>query len=523
MASICLFHIEHPSRSIGDLKIKRCIMHTLNNELGYKTDGQQAKIDRIKPLHANIGVLGVGHRTYWPQFDGLLEELKNKQKIFIDLIKKNNVNISNFGISDCAETAYELVDTIKASNLDLLFIDMLTYATSSSIAAIFREVNVPMVLVALQPMKAMDYENGSTYMQLMNDDICAIPEFTCVAQRLGKPIPKIIIGTLHDDEEAINEINDYCKIAKVLNGLRTARIGQMGHVLEAMLDMHTDSTLLTSTFGCHIVQTEPEDVVEFYNKASEQEIEEYKRNIIKFFDFPDPISDPLTSKLNEEDLITASRVGVALNKFIKDKKLDGLAYYYEGKEGSELRKVVTNFIVGNSILTAGGFPMCGEMDLKTCVAMLIMDRLDIGGSFAEFHPVDFKEGFVLVGHDGPHHINIADGKPVLRSLSKYHGKPGSGASVEFKIKEGPITMLGITQKADGSFKFIIAEGESKAGAIPPTGNTNTRGFFEPDVKTFLKRWFAEGPTHHFALGIGHKAELIKKVGDFLGIQSVIVK
>jgi len=173
-------------------------------------------------------------------------------------------------------------------------------------------------------------------------------------------------------------------------------------------------------------------------------------------------------------------------------------------------------------LTAGGFPMCGEMDLKTCIAMMIMDRLEMGGSFAEFHPIDFIEGFVLVGHDGPHHINIAEGKPVLRSLKKFHGKPGKGASVEFKIKEGPITMLGIAQKPDGQFKFIIAEGESKSGPIPPTGNTNTRGYFQPDVRTFLKRWFAEGPTHHFALGIGHRANSIRTIGDFLGIESVII-
>jgi L-arabinose isomerase len=484
---------------------------------------EQIKIDRLKPLMANVGVIGVGHKSYWPQFDGLLDELKNKLQVFHDLVEQNDVTVFNFGISDCAETAYKLVPQIKAANLDLLFVDMITYATSSSIAAIFREVNVPTVLVALQPMKAMDYDRATTYMQLMNDDICAIPEFTCVAQRLGKPVPQIVIGTLYDDEEAIGEIKDYCQIAKALHSLRTARIGQMGHVLEAMLDMHTDSTLLTSTFGCHIVQTEPGEVVTYFQEAGYGEVEGYKNKILQFFDTPEPKSDPLTSKLTNEDLENAARVGVALNKFIESKKLDGLAYYYEGQDGSELRQVVTNFIVGNSILTAGGFPMCGEMDLKTCIAMMIMDRLEIGGSFAEFHPVDFKEGFVLVGHDGPHHINIAQGKPVLRSLSKYHGKPGNGASVEFKIKEGPITMLGITQKADGKFKFIIAEGESRSGPIPATGNTNTRGYFKPDVKTFLKRWFSEGPTHHFALGIGHKAEVIKKIGDFLGVESVIIQ
>ncbi|MGK7393854.1 MAG: L-fucose/L-arabinose isomerase family protein [Candidatus Cyclobacteriaceae bacterium M3_2C_046] len=496
-------------------------MLTLNNDLKHQYDGQ-LKIERLKPLSANVGILGVGHRTYWPQFDGLLEELKEKQQVLVEMVQNNGVNVVDFGLSDCAETAYQLIPRIKSANLDILFIDMLTYATSSAIAAVFREINLPMVLIALQPLKAMDYANGSTYMQLMNDDICAIPEFTCVAQRMGKPVPQVVIGTLYDDPEAQEEITQYCQIAKVLHSLRTARIGQMGHVLEAMLDMHTDPTLLTSAFGCHIVQTEPGEVVQYFEQASQDQVEEYKNKILRFFDTPDPQSDPITSKLTEQDLDTAARVGVALNQFITSKKLDGLAYYYEGKEGSTLRKVVTNFIVGNSLLTAGGFPMCGEMDLKTCIGMMIMDRLDIGGSFAEFHPVDFKEGFVLVGHDGPHHINISQGKPVLRSLQKYHGKPGNGASVEFKIKEGPITMLGITQKADGSFKFIIAEGESKSGAIPPTGNTNTRGFFKPDVKTFLKRWFAEGPTHHFALGIGHKADVIKKTGDFLGIESVII-
>ena len=218
----------------------------------------------------------------------------------------------------------------------------------------------------------------------------------------------------------------------------------------------------------------------------------------------------------------AARVAVALERFVDEKELDGLAYYYEGEPDSPMRQLVTNLIVGNSLLTAAGFPMCGESDLKTCIAMFIEDRLDIGGSFAEFHPIDFREGFALVGHDGPHHINIAEGRPVLRSLLKYHGKPGSGASVEFRIKDGPITMLGIGITYGGRFKFVIAEGESVRGPIPPTGNTNTRGFFKPDVRTFLKRWVAEGPTHHFALGVGHYARLIEQVGGILGIETAVV-
>jgi L-arabinose isomerase len=129
---------------------------------------------------------------------------------------------------------------------------------------------------------------------------------------------------------------------------------------------------------------------------------------------------------------------------------------------------------------------------------------------------------VLVGHDGPHHINIADKKPVLRSLLKYHGKPGSGASVEFRVREGPITLLSITVDAGGRLKFVLAEGKSLRGPIPPTGNTNTHGRFAPDVRTFLRRWCAEGPTHHFALGIGHRAGVIRQLAEVLGIEAVVV-
>jgi len=485
-----------------------------------ESDGNVEK--RRSRRKAKVGLFGVGHHTYWGQFDGLYDELMSYLAVLEGVIKEQQVDVVNYGMIDTALKAYEMVEEIRRDNLDLIFCDMLTYATSSTWAIIRRELNVPIVLVALQPMKAMDYARASTYMQLANDNICSLPEFVGVSVRLGKPAPPCIIGTLYDDPRARDEIAEWCRVAKVLRALRGARIGQMGHILEGMLDMHSDPTAFTAQLGVHIVQVEPDDVMKHYKQVGEAEIARKSEEILAFFDTPDPKSDPITEKLRPEDLRTAAQAAVALERFIEEKKLDGMAYYYEGEEGSEMRKLVTNFIVGNSMLCAEGFPMCGELDLKTCVAMLIMDSMGIGGSFAEFHPVDFKENFILVGHDGPHHLAIASERPVLRSLKKYHGKPGSGASVEFKIKEGPITMLCIGLKGDGKFKFIIAEGESVRGPIPPTGNTNTRGFFNPDPATFLKRWLAEGPTHHFALGVGHHASTIAKVADALGIEAVVV-
>ncbi|QCR21306.1 L-fucose/L-arabinose isomerase family protein [Pontibacter sp. SGAir0037] len=470
-----------------------------------------------------IGVFGVGYAKYWEQFEGLYDQMLEKQEVFLGKVKMNQVEVVDFGMVDDVTSAYELLPKLKAANLDLIFCDMLTYATSSTFGIIIKSMDVPVVLVALQPDKALDYSKASTHQQLYNDDICSLPEFTGVAVRMGKKVPDVIIGTLHDDPAAEAEIAEYCNIARVLHDLKTARIGHIGHPIEAMLDMHSDATMLTAHFGVHIVQCEAHEIVKKYRQVKEGAVDAEKERILDFFDTPDPVSDPISEKLRDTDLEVAARVSVALEEFVDDKKLTGLAYYYEGEENSDTRMVMTNLIVGNSLLTGAGFPMCGESDLKCCIAMLIMERLGIGGSFAEFHPVDFKENFILVGHDGPHNVTIAQGKPVLRSLKKYHGKPGFGAGVEFKIKEGPITMLSITSTHDGKFKFVIAEGTSVEGPIPPTGNTNTRGYFKPDVRTFLKKWVKEGPTHHFALGVGHHAQTIKKIGDYLNIEAVIVE
>ena len=480
-------------------------------------------IARKKERIARIGVFGVIHEVYYEQFEGLKESLERYHSDFIKILKSNNVEVVDYGIIGNNEKAYKTAEDIKGQGIDLLMCNMITYATSSVFAPILRDSNVPMILVALQPRKAMDYTQANTFMQLENDNICSVPEFTGVAVRLGKKIHDVIIGTLYDDEEAQSEIANWCEIAKVLHDLKGARMGLMGHTMEAMYDMHADPTAISAAFGVHVPLLEVDDVIELYNTVTEEEIKEKISIIDSEFDMPEPKSDPVTTKLTDADKYQAAKSAVVLDKFVEKYNLTGLAYYYEGGADSLHRKVATTFIVGNSILNAQGIPMCGEYDIKTCIAMLIMDRLNIGGSFAEFHPFDFKEDFILVGHDGPHHLAIADGKPILRSLKKYHGKPGSGASVEFKIKEGPITMLGITQTYNGKFKFVIGEGYSKQGPIPPTGNTNTRGFFEPTTKEFVKKWVMEAPTHHYALGVGHHAETIAKIAEILDIEYVIVK
>ncbi|MBP5791963.1 MAG: arabinose isomerase, partial [Kiritimatiellae bacterium] len=381
-------------------------------------DGQ--RVERRKPLTANVGVVSVGLDTYWDQCPGLLEDMQEKEQVFVRKLKSHQVKVTSFGMSDNPEKAKAMIPAMKAADLDLLFVDMVTYATSSTFAPFVRELKCPIVLVALQPESRLDYEHATIYKQLYNDDLCALPEFTGVAIRYGRPVADVIIGMREGDAKTDKEIRQWCAVAHVLHDLRRARIGLMGHVLEAMYDMQVDPTAVCRTFGCHVALCEPDEILAFYREPDAAEVEAMKKRILSFFDTPDPVSDPWTEKLTDRDLDVAAKAAVALEKFIEKRNLDGFAYYYEGQPGTPTRELVTNFIVGNSLLTAAGFPMCGEFDLKNCVAMMIFDRLDIGGSFAEFHPIDFDRDTVLVGHDGPHHLNIASKKPVLRSLKKYH-------------------------------------------------------------------------------------------------------
>lgn len=472
---------------------------------------------------ARIAFFAVGHDTYWHQFPGLLESLIRHHATARQMIEKEQVAVVDYGMVDSNTKAYAVLEQMQGDAVDLVICNMVTYATSATFAPIIRNASAPVILLALQPLAGMDYSKASTRMQLENDSICAVPEFISVAERLGRPVRDVVIGQLTDDPAAEAGISRWCGIARVLHALKGGRFGLIGHVLEAMYDMHADPTMISAAFNIHIPLIEIDDLMRCYQMVTQHEIQAKVRTILSLFAAPDPGSDPIAGKLTEADLMQAARSAVALDKLVDAYQLTGLAYYYEGLPGSLQREVAGSLVVGNSLLIARGIPMCGEYDIKTCLAMLIMDRLGIGGSFAEFHPFDFRENFILVGHDGPHHIKIAAGRPVLRSLLKYHGKPGSGASVEFQIKEGPITLLSISQKAGGRLCFIVGEGTSVHGPIPPTGNTNTRGFFGPDVRRFVKAWVMAGPTHHFALGIGHHAETIAMIGRILDIETTIVR
>jgi L-arabinose isomerase len=378
------------------------------------------------------------------------------------------------------------------------------------------------VILNLQPARTLDYEAMTTGEWLANCSACCVPEIAGAFTRARIPY-RTVTGTLLEGDPAWDVLREWLDAASAVRSLRIARIGFLGHTYPGMLDMYSDFTQVHAQTGAHVEVLEIDDLVARVESADAAAIEQKGDEIRRTFDLADAGADPVAAEITPEIFEWSARVAVGLDRLVEDFELDGLTYYYRGVGGNAAERVTAGLIVGTSLLTARGIPASGEGDLKTNLAMLLLDRLGAGGSYTEFYALDFDDGFVLMGHDGPGHLAIAEGRPVARALKLYHGKSGAGLSIEMNVRLGPVTILCVTQTADGRLKLIAAEGESIAGPTFRIGNTNSRIRFASRPSEFFDAWCAEGPTHHVALGVGHQLPRVRKIADLLGLELAVVE
>ena len=469
-----------------------------------------------------VGVFGIGLAAYWLQFEGLHERLAGYQRGLEVRLSELGADVVTAGLVDTPERAAEAGDRLAAERVDIVMLYTATYATSSLVLPVVQVAKAPVVILNLQPTRSLDYENMTTGEWLANCSACCVPELAGAFTRAGIPY-RTVTGTLVEDDAAWGALSDWIDAAHAVRSLRVARFGFLGHTYPGMLDMYSDFTQVQAQVGSHVEVLEMDDLVVRVEAAEPDAIERKGAEIREMFELAEPGTDPIADDVAPESFDWSARVAVGLDRLVEDFALDGLTYYYRGLGDNINERVGAGLIVGNSLLTAGGIPTSGEGDLKTNIAMFILDRLGAGGSYTEFYALDFDEEFVLMGHDGPGHTAIADGRPVLRALKLYHGKSGAGLSVEFKVRLGPVTILGLSQTADGRLKLIAAEGESIPGPTFRIGNTNSRIEFGMAPGPFMDAWCAEGPTHHVALGIGHEVARIRKVADLLGLELAVIE
>ena len=462
---------------------------------------------------ARIGLFAVGLAAYWPQFPGLKEQLEGYYRHVATQLS-DFAEVVGVGLVDTPQGAYSAGAELAAAQVDLLVCHTATYATSSQVLPIVQQAKAPVLLLNLQPVAALDYEHTDTGAWLASCSTCCVPELANAFHRAAIDY-QVLSGQLYDDVRVWQELQEWCRAASARRVLRGARFGFLGNTYPGMLDMYSDFTQHHAQLGLHVEVLEMGDLAERTQAVAPAEVDDMLARTHAMF--------TVDNSVNQDDLRWACQVAAGLERLVSDYELSALTYYYRGAPQSEFERLGAALILGNSLLTARGIPAAGEGDLKTAVAMKVMDRLGVGGSYTEFYAMDFNEQFVLMGHDGPGHIAISDDKPLLRGLSFYHGKSGSGVSVEFSVAHGPVTIFGCTQTRAGQLKFLTAEGEAIPGPILRIGNTNSRIRFDLAPAAFVDAWCTQAPTHHCALGIGHVAPILQKFAKLQALPFVHVK
>lgn len=468
-----------------------------------------------------IGLFGIGLDTYWPQFSGLKERLEKYLEVVHEKLSTIHPHVVNAGLVDNADKAFAAGRMFKTEDVELIFLYVTTYALSSTVLPVVQRAKVPVIILNLSPEAAIDYStfNAMSDRTKMTGEwlaycsACPVPEIANVFYRAGIQFHQVT-GMLQDDPESWKEVTEWVEAAKVAHTMAFNRMGCMGHYYSGMLDIYTDLTTQYAHFGGHIELLEVEELAALRREVSSKEMMDRIQLFYEAFD--------VQADCPMEELEKAAITSIALERLVVQHKLGSMAYYYKGTGNQENEEAIASIILGNSLLTANGVPVAGEYEIKNAQAMKIMDSFDAGGSFTEYYAMDFKDDVVLMGHDGPGHIAIAEGKTKVRPLYVYHGKVGKGLSVEMSVKNGPVTLLSVVEKRGGGLMLLVAEGASVPGPILQIGNTNSRYQFPVGARKFVHDWNSHGPAHHCAVGIGHISSKIIKLGALLNMDVVKV-
>ena len=483
----------------------------------YSRDLQKNCLTTMNTHPLKIGLFGIGLEAYWAQFEGLKDRLEGYVADLAARIASPGVEIVNLGLVDTPERAVCAGHDFRRADVDMIFLYVTTYALSSTVLPVVRRAGVPVVVLNLQPEAAIDYARFNalgdrarmTGEWLAFCPACPVPEIANVFRRAGIRFHQVT-GVLEGDDRCFREIEDWVLAAKVVHGMEHNRLGLLGHYYNGMLDIATDTTRQVATFGGHMEILEVEELAKLRRGVSDTQAKDRVDHFREAFDVQPDCAG--------EELLRAARTSLALDALVTSRNLGSLAYYHMGAGCPEHEDLMSSVIVGNSLLTARGVPVAGEYEIKNAQAMKIMDLLGAGGSFTEYYAMDFREDVVLMGHDGPGHPGMAEGRIKVRPLGVYHGKIGNGLSVEMQVKHGPVTLLSVVEDSSGGLFLLAAEGHSVPGAILEIGNTNSRYRFPCGALAFTEAWNAYGPAHHCAVGSGHQFGRLAKVAGLLGIR-----
>ena len=464
---------------------------------------------------ARVGVFSIALGAYLPQFPSLVPEFEAQYEAFKKTIP-DTVDVIDGGLTTTKEQSQAAGDKFRAADVDLVFMQLLTYATSYNMLPAIRDLDVPVILVNVQKLKALDYDHTDIASWLGEGYACgAVGESAADLQRFGKRFD-VITGVVEGGDPSVqHEIEDWCKAAQVRRRFRDTNIAQIGRPYPGMMDLYIDETNLYRRMFLYTKQFDWEKMWAIAdNVTDEAAIRAKAEDILNTFD--------VEGGGSIEEVWEMAKYVVAFEQWVKDEKLGLIASHYDGFAQGKAGVLDSMLIPAFSMLIKQGTACAVEGDMKVAMGMSILSTIAGEGQLAEMYSIDFNDDMAIIGHSGSGDFRISGKKPTMKIVKVFHGKTGGGYLTQFYPRLGPVTYLAITQDGDGNFKFIAAEAENIDGKVLSIGDTNNRVKFTCGAREFVNRWSLAGPTHHFAEATGRHIDTIIKVAKVLNVPVEIV-
>lgn len=465
---------------------------------------------------AKVGVFSIALGAYLPQFPQLVPEFEAQFEAFKKTLP-DTVEIIDGGMVTTKEQAMVAGDKFRAQDVDLVFLQMLTYATSYNVLPVVRDLDVPVVVVNVQKKIKPDYDNTDIPTWLGELYACgATGEAVADLERAGKR-HAVITGVVEGGDPRVQaEIEDWCKAAQVRRRFRQKNIAQIGRPYPGMMDLYIDETNLYNRLGLYTKQFDWEEMWAIADDITDEDaIRAKAQDILDTFE--------IEGGGSIEEVWEMAKYVVAFEQWVKDEDLAMVASHYAGKAQGQAGVLDSMLIPAFSMLIKQGTACAVEGDIKVAMAMSILKTIAGTGQLSEMYSIDFEDDICIIGHSGSGDADISQAhKPTMKIVKVFHGKVGGGYLTQFYPPVGPITYLGITQDKDGNFKFVVAEGVNEEGPIFRFGDTNMRTRFSLDARDFCNAWSEAGPTHHMAAAVGHHIDTILKVAKIMNIPVDIV-
>ena len=465
---------------------------------------------------ARAAVFSIALGAYLPQFPQLVPEFEAQYEAFKATLP-DTVEIIDGGMVTTKEQAMAAGDKFRAADVDIVFLQLLTYATSYNMLPAIRDLDVPVVLVNLQKVRCLDFETAGTAEWLgIGYAGGAVGEMVADLNRAGKR-HAVITGVVEGgDPQVAAEIEDWCRAAQVRRRLRYTNLAQIGRPYPGMMDLYIDETNLYHRMGLYTKQFDWEKMWAIADDVTDEDAIAAK--VADIHDTFDIIGD-----YDEASIREMARYVIAFEQWVKDEELGFVASHYDGFAQGKAGVLDSMLIPAFSMLIKQGIACAVEGDIKVAMGMSIMKTISGACQLSEFYTFDFNDDVVLIGHSGSGDADFSTArKASMEIVPVFHGKTGGGFLTRFYPKAGPITYLGITQDADGNFKFVVSEGVIEDGPTLGNGDTTFRTRFSIGAREWNNRWCECGPTHHFAAAQGNWTDTILKVAKILDVPVEVV-